>query len=172
MIVKSDSLTEFKIQNILFYWCVKKRGHAIAVANTYLHAWEADLISVTKAGYVHEFEVKISKQDFKKDAQKTKKHVALTEQTNNSVPSHFWYVCPDGLIDVDDVPNHAGLIYIKKYNRPHVVKKAPRLSKMPINQKQSDKMMMASAWRYWAMRSKIMLLEQQHRSKQSSIIFT
>jgi len=173
--IKEKKLTEFKIQNILFNWCVRKKNHIVAIPNMYVHDWEADMISVTKAQYCHEYEIKISKADFKNDAKKPK-HKLLMEQNSETVraPSYFWYVCPEGMIDVSDVPEHAGLIVIGKWNRPIVKKKAPRISKSPITNKQLDKMLMGSQWRYWKMREKLDASEQQlesvlnHQNEQQS----
>ena len=58
-------LDETKIQYHLYQDLIAK-GHEIVVPNVSWSwlLWEADLISITKAGYMNEYEIKISKQDF------------------------------------------------------------------------------------------------------------
>lgn len=93
------------------------RGHSPVCSNlTYLTTkcgkmCEADVLSVTGAGYVCEFEVKISKADFKKDGEKIRKH----NQYNTNpryLANYFYYVCPEGLIKSHEIQNYAGLIYV------------------------------------------------------------
>lgn len=90
--------------------------------------WECDVLSVSKAGYWSEFEIKISVSDFKADAKKERRHqdvyVPLTMQWVNlgskskhellashseHGPSFFWYVVPDSIADKIEVPEWAGL---------------------------------------------------------------
>ena len=89
--------------------------------------WEIDVCSLNKNGYLTEFEVKISRSDFKADSKKKKWHwynMRIDEMTSN----YFYYVCQDELISENEIPNFAGLIYMSK-NRLKVVKKAPLLHK-------------------------------------------
>ena len=48
------------------------RNHEHKFENTYVHAWEADVFSVTKTGYSYEIEIKISRGDFFADFKKEK----------------------------------------------------------------------------------------------------
>ena len=47
-------------------------NHKYVLFNSYVFAWESDLFSITKTGTIYEFEIKISKADFKKDFEKDK----------------------------------------------------------------------------------------------------
>lgn len=69
-------MTETNIQKILAHYTIKKAHHPVA-PNIYLFDWESDFVSVTKTGYVHEFEIKVSVADFKKDSEKTGRHQVL-----------------------------------------------------------------------------------------------
>lgn len=74
---------------------------------------EADVLSILKSGYISEFEVKISRSDFKADAKKDKwKHYELRIEKN--IPNYFQYVCPKGLIHPSEVQDFAGLIYVSE----------------------------------------------------------
>lgn len=44
-------------------------------------------------------------------------------------PNKFWYVCPTGVIPVDEVPDYAGLYYVDENMRMTIVKKAPFIHK-------------------------------------------
>lgn len=89
--------------------------------------WECDVLSLNKVGYLTEFEVKISKSDFKADSKKRK--VKFYEmRIQKHIPNYFYYVCPDGLIKNEQLPNYAGLFYVID-NELKVIKKAPLLSK-------------------------------------------
>lgn len=101
------------------------------------NSWESDYLSLTKSGYLYEGEVKISKSDFKADFKKEKKHLLLETKYNGKslsdkdlCPHYFFYAVPEGLIDVSEVPEYAGLVYATTYY-PYVkwVKKPPLLHK-------------------------------------------
>lgn len=48
--------------------------------------WESDFLIITKAGYVVEFEVKISKADFQADKKKVQKHSILEPHSRYMKP--------------------------------------------------------------------------------------
>lgn len=87
------------------------RNHTPVVANvTTMFDWEVDLFSVNKAGMTYEFEVKISRADFLKD--KKKKKWAMYEWKKKvRLPNYMAYVCPTGLIKVEEIPSFCGLYY-------------------------------------------------------------
>ncbi len=123
---------------------------ATTVSGAGLH--EADVLGINRTGYIHEFEIKTSRADFRADFQKTYKHYNLKnkkaihkfkewvngKKTNNDIvhiiiPNRFYYVCIDGLIKPDEVPEYAGLYYITKFNSLKEVKKAPLLHRNKAN---------------------------------------
>lgn len=109
--------------------------------------WESDYLAMTKAGYLYECEVKISRADFKNDWKKKRKHQILegtympkevdvfergkwVNRISETVlkPHYFYYAVPEGLIGVDEVPDYAGLIYIcDVYPRFKIVKECKKL---------------------------------------------
>ena len=52
-------------------------GRQYGIPNIYLYSWESDFLSVTRAGRVHEYEIKVTKADFAADAGKVEKHQIL-----------------------------------------------------------------------------------------------
>lgn len=81
--------------------------------NVYMYSSESDLFLVDTNDMVTEIEVKASKSDFLADFNKSEKHnrfKALHDLTD--IPNHFYFSAPEGLIDVEQLPEYAGLIEI------------------------------------------------------------
>ncbi len=125
--------------------------------NLYVFSWESDKLIETRSGLIYEFEIKISKSDFKNDFKKKNKHVILEGKETHiptfdglepkykeryeknylvshfKKPNYFYYAVPEGMIDKEDVPEYAGLIYVIpddgefKFNYLKLVKMAPKL---------------------------------------------
>lgn len=104
--------------------------------------WESDFFMVNTGGYTYEVEIKVTKSDFKADAQKVDKHNILKNGTYPSKtgyyradvpssskdgidwvttqkpwdrrPNKFFYAVPEGMIDPADVPDYAGLMYARE----------------------------------------------------------
>lgn len=146
--------------------------------NLFVFRWESDKLIETKTGYIYEFEIKISKADFKNDFKnKVDKHMILAgskacgqeylpsflewyakleeraktsayarsnlayyerDKERNKIdnqrkPNKFYYAVPEGLIQVEDVPAYAGLIWVTKEGGLIEKKKAPYLHKDKYN---------------------------------------
>lgn len=104
--------------------------------NLYVFSWESDKLIETRSGLIYEFEIKVSKADFKNDFKKKDKHVILEGKETHiptfdklepiykeryeknylvshfKKPNYFYYAVPEGLITEEEVPDYAGLIYI------------------------------------------------------------
>lgn len=132
--------------------------------NLYVFSWESDKLIETRSGLIYEFEIKVSKSDFKNDFNKKDKHIILEGKethiptfdglepkykeryekhylvSNFKKPNYFYYTVPEGLITVEEVPEYAGLIYIipddgeYHYTWFRIIKSAPKLH----NEKYSD----------------------------------
>lgn len=120
-------MTTKEIQDLVGKAQVEK-GHSPVVTNlSFLTPAEMDVMSMTQAGFMYEFEVKVSRADYRKDSEKKKKHTMLS-MGMGSMPNYFYYVCPAGLIKMNEVPAYAGLMYVDKATKSLVlVKLAPRL---------------------------------------------
>lgn len=89
-----------------------EKGNIVSENFNYLFCGELDVLSYTKSGFSHEWEVKISKSDFKADAKKKKWDFFRGEKTWLSVPNYFWYVCPKDLIKEEELLHDwMGLVY-------------------------------------------------------------
>jgi len=114
------------------------------VHNVYFFNWECDALVINKSEYLIECEVKISRADFKKDFAKVEKHLRLQDKGCFDKPNRFYYVCPENLIKVEEIPSYAGLFYVK-YGTLEKIKEAPLLhkNKLPYKEKLFNKLYFA-----------------------------
>jgi hypothetical protein len=115
----------------------------------YLDGGQCDLLQVTRSGYATEYEIKVSRSDWKKDATKDKwrrprPHVA-----------RFFYAVPIELADYwpEWAPDGAGLIAVRLTNEQWPVLKeirpAKRFAAQKLNQQTLDRMYEAAYFRFW-----------------------
>ncbi len=168
----SRLMTEKQIQNGLYDWLLRK-GTKLCCPNYTPAGWfECDLWAVTDAGYSTEFEIKLTKADFKKDGEKIErlnwrqrrdgvvaqtKHAKL-EQSANAGPNRFYYVAPKGLLAPEDIPEWAGHIEVIEYRCriwPTVLKQAPQLHKEKVPDKVKQHCMSVFYYRFWSLRQRI-----------------
>jgi len=73
---------------------------------------EVDILKVTPAGYATEIEIKISKADLKKDAEKKHKH-------ESNLLKYFYFAVPDYLVEFAllNIPDRAGLLSVSRVKR-------------------------------------------------------
>lgn len=148
-------MTETELQNELYEWCADKR-HPVTIDNCgACTIGKADLLSVTKARLVHEFEIKCSVADFHRDfEEKDTKHKRLGRGDNRlmSLPNYFWFATPPGLIERDDIPEYAGLIVVEAGSCT-VEKDAPRIHSDNLSDKDRRYIERGLTYRYWTHRS-------------------
>lgn len=150
------SWTEAKIQNLLAEDFNKRS--CVCVPNCGVFGWIADLIRVTPRLLTAEYEIKISRADFRADTKgghKKFRQLCLTEgesyrAAGRPVPNYFWYVAPPGIIPRDEIPTYAGLIEVTSCFQ--TVRPAPRLHKQPLDAKQTMFLVRGIGLRYWQLR--------------------
>lgn len=145
-------MTEKEIQVILYEkWC-RKRNQKYILPNVHnLFWWECDLISCTQAGYIIEYEIKISKRDFIADGKKRKHYSFRTFQRYPDIykiPAYFWYVIHGFELGLLDIPEYAGLIRVDR-GELYQLKRAPRLHKNKITEKDMGKLLITLSNKYW-----------------------
>lgn len=173
-------MTERTIQNALFEELTYRKGYRLACPNYTLPSWfECDLFAVTKAEFAVEFEIKISKSDFKADVKKGPserfKKWAMYSNNRHDLrskherlaaadpfgPSRFFYVVPEGMVTVEEIPAWAGLIYANKREAHHEgpiriflreIKKAPKLHRHYVPAKVTDHARSVFYYRFWNLR--------------------
>lgn len=116
------------------------------VAESYVFAEESDFLAFDFRDKTHEFEVKVSKGDFKADFKK-KKHNRIKSILDGNlyerhyqhefevscsfsnrylpdlIPNKLSFIVPFGLIEKKDVPDYAGLYYVTDEGVIHNAKK-------------------------------------------------
>lgn len=208
--LKSEPLTEQTIQRRLNYIFSSWKYN---VDGLFVFEWESDKLIWTKTGYIYEFEIKISRADFKNDFKnKKEKHIILKGPTGeerfmpsfyqsyewnkhlyNSIddckarikpgdshlieshkkPNYFYYAVPEGLIQPEEVPEYAGLIYILKeyhYERQSyvIVKKAPFLHKQKY--KDGELNLAEKFWWNWQSDRRLRKEAQKERDEASKAL--
>lgn len=167
--------TESQIQQLISdEYCIKKR-HELSVPNiTTCHDfWEADLLSLTKTYFLHEFEIKTTRSDWAKEKRlienqsdegcKFRRATVLLNQHNRNddcgnSPNYFWLCAPSGVIKEDEIPEYAGLIEVyefRKKQRIMVKKNAPRLHNGKASDKVMFSMMRSLNFKFWNTKRKV-----------------
>lgn len=155
--------TEKSIQMILYNYLDGRTTNILTIPNFYYDPrYESDILSITKAGYVNEFEIKTSLNDFKNEFRKKKrKHKTLewiiTAYRNKmpkhwSIPNYFWFVAPEKLIRLNLIPRHAGFIEVKKDKTIRIIKRAPIIHRNKIKEHWHLKIARGMMFRYWNLR--------------------
>lgn len=134
--IKSKNIDASLIMNLYL-----KKHSPITTHFTGFGLAECDVISISASDYIYEYEVKISKSDFKNDFKKPK-HKLMSERrciknTKKGMlyltPNYFYFVVPENLINKEEVPEYAGLMYINDNMEFIIIKKAPLLHKEKAN---------------------------------------
>lgn len=164
-------MKEQTIQNVLYDWLLRKGTKLVCPNYTPESWWECDLWAMTEAGFSTEFEIKLTRADFRKDAAKIEKlnwkerragktpelkHAKL-QLADARGPSRFFYVTPKDLLKPEDIPEWAGHIEIVAHRgrlKPGVTKPAPVLHRERVPQKIIDHCKSVFYYRYWSLRQK------------------
>ena len=93
--------------------------------NLYVFGWESDLLFLSKSGIWTEIEIKVSRADFLADLKKVEKHSILADKENRIKPNRFFYAVPEGLVQPEEVPAYAGLLWVMNGGCHSTVMKKP-----------------------------------------------
>lgn len=148
-------MTESDLQAQLYTWCTNKR-HPVTIDNCgACTIGKADLLSVTRARLVHEFEIKCSVADFRREFEnKDTKHRRLERADNRlmSLPNYFWFAAPPDLLSAIDIPDYAGWMEID-HDGCTVRTDAPRIHSDNLTDKDRRYIERGLTYRYWEQRS-------------------
>lgn len=124
------------------------------------------MVSVTANDFICEYEIKISRSDFRKDLLKSR-HARLTNIRKTQLEpingwwqneqrlgaNYLYYVTPADMIAVDEVPDHAGLmVVLNGYMFPRILRNAPRLHSTKMSERQRAWLERSLTARYWHLR--------------------
>jgi len=114
------------------------KGHEHICENFGHTVCEMDVASLSKSDMLLEFEVKISRSDFLADKNKGKKYgLPKFEMYSKCLgyeercPNYFYYVCPENLISIEEIPLFAGLFYYNSNKEIKLIKSPKRIHKVP-----------------------------------------
>lgn len=128
--------------------------------------FESDYVKVTQSGYIYEYEIKMSKSDYKADFEKHYKASKHNEGTHRyetvtcnkhsmiadgrSGLKGFSFVVPEGLIAVENIPEYAGLYYVEECGnfRAECIKEPPRLKAVKLDDKRKIDLLMKTYNKY------------------------
>lgn len=128
--------------------------------------FECDLAEISGAGFLREYEVKLTIGDFMADKLKAHRRGGvlkhdLLRQRAAAGPCQFWFVSPVGMLEVDAIPAWAGYIHIGKSSSGRLweqeVRPAPRLHSVKVPDALIQHVRSVFYYRYWQ------LLEKLHR---------
>ena len=149
-------MNELFIQQRLYWQLGHKREYCMP--NVFLYGRnESDFVTLTRAGYVDEYEIKISRSDFQADKKKhrhdhyTQGH--KSESIVKGLPNRFWYVVPEGLIETHEAPEYAGLLYVRENGFIIQCRAAPKLHNNKAGPRVSEQILRAGYFRHvtqWA----------------------
>ena len=148
-------MNERLIQNLIWKDLAgRTHGYAgLVVPNCTVFSWESDLIHVSRKHLVTEYEIKISRSDFRADLKKIRHRILSLIKEYERGPSRFYYAVPRDLIEPNEIPEHAGLIYV--YPVFQIVKTAPQLHALPLSEEQRQRLQFNMIARYWRERMKL-----------------
>jgi len=140
--IKRDNSKSKNIEAAMCMYLYEKSHSPITTHFTGMGLMECDVLSISKADYIYEYEVKISRADFKKDFIKEKHTHIINEKYTRTrkgslvylLPNYFNFVTPKDLISIDEVPDYAGLIYMNEDSSFTIVKKPKFLHKTKANE--------------------------------------
>ena len=139
--IKRDNSKSKNIESAMCMYLYEKKHSPISTRVKISGLQECDVLSVSKSDYIYEYEIKISRADYKRDFIKEKHSNIINENYTKTVkkelmyllPNYFTYVVPSGLITIDELPVYAGLIYFNDDMTFDLIKKPILIHKTKAN---------------------------------------
>jgi hypothetical protein len=125
---------------------------------------ELDLLVVRPTGYAIEVEIKVDPSDIKADALKRHHHAG---RVADQLLKALWFAVPERLENHPDIPKHAGILSVYKYERDvrlhvKVIRSARNNPKARrLNDKELRNLGRLAAMRIWTLKTKLMR-ERKH----------
>lgn len=148
---------------------IRKTPNEVVIPNFYFGFYEMDVFRMTPNGYVSEYEIKTSRADFKNDFKKSRtvsfskkigdntevlKHEEIEKGSHKA--NKFFFVVPEGMVKVEEIPKNCGLIYYKSdsYSQFEVVKAASFINKRNFFEDGFQDLVKSLSYREFAIRAK------------------
>ena len=106
---KNDKVSTLEMEVALMNFLGIRQNTVIPNVSWAFFSHEVDLLSLSIAGYATEIEIKISKSDLKKDAEKKHKH-------ESSLLKYLYFAVPEDLVEFAllNIPKRAGLLSVRR----------------------------------------------------------
>lgn len=151
-----NKINERDIQLAIYKYRSLIQPYPVILTNIYFFNWESDALYITRNGNMWEYEIKLTHSDFLADKIKVYKHKTMREGKG---PSRFYYVCPENVIKIEEVPEYAGLAYFSRiekkydsYNTITIVKEASRRKGDSIKDRRWREIATKATDRFWSSR--------------------
>lgn len=112
-------MTHKELVEIGYKWLLQRCGFAFKELNAYTTYGEVPDVIGFRGDCSILLEAKMSRADFLADAKKLFRHYPW-----QGLGEHRFYICPEGLIKKEELPENWGLIYVKENGRIKVIHKA------------------------------------------------
>src|ERR1035437_4116878 len=89
--IKRDNSKSKNIESAFCMYLYEKSHSPITTRFTGMGLQECDIISISKSDYIYEYEIKISRADFKKDFTKQKHTHIINENCTKVIKDKLWY---------------------------------------------------------------------------------
>ena len=164
---EGGEVTEGEIQDAVYLWTSQ---HTLVLPNCYLFGEnESDLVSVTKSGYVWEYEIKVSRRDFLADKRKSRHQWYSGSSFGDCSgwyrrpgtpeprkPNRFFYVVEEGVANAEDLPEYAGLLVARRNEDGEVYVRREKMAPVLNKERASTELLLrigsGFSFRYWRFR--------------------
>jgi len=110
---------------------------------------ECDLLILSKAGYLREVEIKVSRSDIKADLDKRHHH-------KSKYIRELYFAVPEELADCEYLPKDAGLITVGKWSRCTVVRRTiTNKDALKLPDSQVQHLLHLGCMRIWTLKSRL-----------------
>lgn len=120
-------------------------------ANAFLGRYECDFLGIRRSGFIDEFEIKLTRSDFRADFCKSCEDVLKHDELLNGKlpPNYFYFVAPEGIIKLEELNPKYGLIEVTDKGVLKTRKEARRLHKDKASDEQKISLLKKHHWKWW-----------------------
>jgi len=148
--------------------CLRRRfqtRYQLMVPNAVWYDNELDLACFRMSGFLDEFEIKMSRSDFKADFKKTSRYMEKGSDaptwkkkgglkhdlliSGDAIANHFYFVLRDGIASAEEIPEEYGVIWIRDGGWLQVEREATRLHSRKLTLETQLRFAMKLNFRWW-----------------------
>lgn len=152
--------TASEIEIILSNYIDIRRNLVVPNVSWGLSLHECDVLSMTHAGYLTEYEIKVSASDLKKDLEKRHGH-------KSDKIKFLYFVIPSRLAKyIEFIPERAGVLVVNSKGKIFKIADAkPNVRAQALTEKEKYELARLGALRIWGLKRKIENLNQRRKNE-------